>query len=221
MPDDQDKSQTSATDATDAPQEPQAGSEPQQQTPEPLSFEASVQALNALDVDADARQVVQQVQTSMEAEHERANKAEDMYLRAHAEMQNVRRSAEMGVQKAYLYGTEKLVGELLTTLDNLDRALGNLGESCQPQDLEGLELTRKSLWDALTRSGVQEINPEGEAFDPQKHEALTSMPSRETQPGLVLEVVQKGYTLADKVIRAAKVVISAEAAPQDTGSKND
>ena len=139
--------------------------------------------------------------------------AKDDQLRVQAEMQNLRRRAERDVESAHKFGLEKLINGLLPVLDNLDRAIGAVPEESADNEavkalLEGVELTRKSATDVLTRFSVEVLEPFGEPFDPQFHEAMTMVPSATAEPNSVVDVLQKGYTLNGRLLRAAMVVIA-------------
>lgn len=145
-----------------------------------------------------------------ELEEQLAAQKEEV-LRAHAEVQNARRRAEQDVEKAHKFGQEKLVGELLTVIDNLERALDAVPDRNDPQVqalYQGVELTLKSFLDALGKYSVEAIDPEGEPFDPQRHEAMTMQENDEVEPNTVVAVMQKGYTLHGRVIRPARVIVS-------------
>ena len=136
--------------------------------------------------------------------------ARDLALRAQAEAQNAMRRAERDVEKAHKFGQEKLIGDLLVVVDNLERSLS----ASEGQDVtldsikEGVQLTLKSLMDALKRHNVEQIDPEGQPFDPALHQAMTMVPSHEAEPNSVINVFQKGYTLHGRLVRPAMVVVS-------------
>jgi molecular chaperone GrpE len=135
----------------------------------------------------------------------------DMVLRAQAEIQNMRRRCEADVEKAHKFALEKFSGELLTVVDNLERALNAVGDRSDEQVnalAEGVELTLKSFLEILSKFNVQQVNPVGEPFDPQVHQAITTIVNPNVEPNTVLEVMQKGYTLYGRVIRPAMVVVS-------------
>ena len=139
--------------------------------------------------------------------------AKDDQLRVQAEMQNLRRRAERDVESAHKFGLEKIINGLLPVLDNLDRAIGAVPEESAGDDgvkalLEGVELTRKTAVDVLTRFSVDVLEPFGEPFDPQFHQAMTMVPSATAEPNSVIDVLQKGYTLNGRLLRAAMVVIA-------------
>jgi molecular chaperone GrpE len=131
-------------------------------------------------------------------------------LRAHAEAQNARRRAEQDVEKARKFALEKLVGDLLPVADNLERAIaaGDTENESQKAVLEGVALTLKSLQDTLKKYKVEVVDPEGEPFDPQLHQAMTMVPNPDVEPNTVLNVFQKGYTLNGRLVRPAMVVVS-------------
>jgi molecular chaperone GrpE len=131
-------------------------------------------------------------------------------LRAHAEAQNARRRAEQDVEKARKFALEKFVSELLPVADNLERAIaaGDSEDEGQKSVLEGVALTHKSLLDTLKKFKVEVIDPHGEPFDPQLHQAMSMVPNPDSEPNTVLTVFQKGYTLNGRLVRPAMVVVS-------------
>ncbi len=132
-------------------------------------------------------------------------------LRLHADMQNVRRRAEQDVEKAHKYGQEKLVSGLLPVLDNLERALQAVDgdEDAKLTALrQGVELTLKSFLDCLKKFNVEVLDPVGEPFDPQYHQAMGMQESSTAEPDTVLAVMQKGYSLNSRVLRPAMVMVS-------------
>ena len=136
--------------------------------------------------------------------------AKDQVLRAQAEAQNAMRRAERDIEKAHKFGQEKLIGELVVVVDNLERSLAasNAEEVSLDAIKEGVELTLKSLLDTLKRHNVEQIDPEGQPFDPTLHEAMTMVPSADAEPNSVINVFQKGYTLNGRLVRPAMVVVS-------------
>ena len=137
----------------------------------------------------------------------------DSVLRAQAEVQNMRRRCEQDVEKAHKFALDRFSAELLPVVDNLERALQAAPAPDQRDEglqalYEGVELTFKSFVETLNKFNIEQINPEGEPFDPQLHEAMTTQPNDEVEPNTVLAVIQKGYTLNGRVIRPARVVVS-------------
>jgi molecular chaperone GrpE len=132
-------------------------------------------------------------------------------LRLHADMQNLRRRAEQDVEKAHKYGQERLVSELLPVLDNLERALQVAGD--QENELisalrQGVELTLKSFVNCLRKFHVEAVDPVGEPFDPQFHQAMGMQESATAEPDSVIAVMQKGYSLNGRVLRPAMVMVA-------------
>lgn len=134
----------------------------------------------------------------------------DQLLREQAEAQNVRRRAEREVEQARKFALERFAGELLPVIDNLDRALASLAEPDEALKpvLEGVALTHRQLGDVLRRFQIEEVNPKDQVFDPQLHEAVASVPVPDVAPNTVIDVMQKGYTLNGRVLRAAMVVVA-------------
>ncbi|EGG95142.1 Heat shock protein GrpE [gamma proteobacterium IMCC1989] len=134
----------------------------------------------------------------------------EQVLRAHADAQNVRRRSEQDVEKARKFALEKFVADLLPVADNLERAIaaGNPEDETQKAVLEGVELTLKSLQDTLKKHKVEMVDPAGEPFDPQLHQAMTMVPNPDMEPNTVMDVFQKGYTLNGRLVRPAMVVVS-------------
>lgn len=134
--------------------------------------------------------------------------AKDQQLRAAAEAQNVRRRAEQDVEKARKFALEKFVKELLPVIDSLEKAQEAMEDGASETHREGVAMTLKMKKDVLAKFGVEVVDPQGEPFDPQFHEALTMVPSPDVEPNSVIEVMQKGYLLNGRLIRPAMVVVS-------------
>jgi molecular chaperone GrpE len=132
-------------------------------------------------------------------------------LRVQAEMQNLRRRTEQDVEKAHKYGQERFASELLVVIDNLERTLAAVedkeDELLKPL-VDGVELTLKGMLDCLRRFSIEQVDPLGEPFNPQLHQAVVMQESRDAEPDTVLSVMQKGYTLHGRVIRPAMVIVS-------------
>jgi molecular chaperone GrpE len=138
----------------------------------------------------------------------------DQLLRNAAEMENVRRRAARDVENAHKFALEKFTADLLPVIDSLEkaveaaRAASAEGGEMETAIAEGVELSLKMFYDVLERAGVQRIDPLGEPFDPNLHEAMTLLESPHAEPNSVLDVMQKGYTLNGRLVRAAMVVVS-------------
>jgi len=158
------------------------------------------------DADADADAVAaraREVEAALEASREQT-------LRAQAEMENLRRRAQRDVENAHRFGLEKFVTEILPVLDSMELGLeAARQEGAGVESLrEGTELTVKMLQGALAKFEVAEIDPQGEPFDPEKHQAMSVQEVEGTPSGQVLQVIQKGYTLGGRLVRPAMVVVA-------------
>jgi len=137
--------------------------------------------------------------------------AKDQALRAAAEAQNVRRRAEQEAEKARKFALEKFVKELLPVVDSLEKALESMQDDASEAHREGVSMTLKMQLDVLSKFGVESIEPQGEPFDPQVHEAMAMVPNPELDPNTVMDVIQKGYLLNGRLVRPAMVVVSQKA----------
>lgn len=154
-----------------------------------------------------------ELQAQLAQAQQKLDEQRDSVLRAQAEVQNVRRRAERDVEHAHKFALEKFAGDLLPVVDSLERALQSVGsdDEAAKATREGVELTLKMLLDAMARYGVQQLNPVGEAFDPQQHEAMSMQPSADVPANAVVAVLQKGYSLNGRLVRPAMVIVSAGA----------
>lgn len=147
----------------------------------------------------------------LDSEKARADENWDKYLRAAAELENVRKRAARDVENAHKFALERFSSDLLAVCDSLEMAL-TTGEEADIKSLrEGNESTLKLLASVMQRFGVEELDPAGEPFDPERHEAMTMQPSETAEPGSVLSVFQKGYALNGRLLRPARVVVAKEA----------
>lgn len=172
--------------------------------------EAVTEAAVASDTDsgADAAEAddAPDVLVDLEAELEAAK---DAALRAQADAMNVQRRAEQEVEKARKFALERFCGDLLSVVDNLERALESSGDEQGSAALaEGVELTRKGLMDVLAKYGVEAVNPEGEPFDPETAQAMSMVEQPDVEPNSVVAVMQKGYLLNGRLLRPAMVMVS-------------
>ena len=140
------------------------------------------------------------------------NKADEHWeqvVRARAEMDNLKKRHQRELENAHKYGLEKFVGELLGVWDSLEMGYNAALENHDVEKLlEGTELTLKMLGDAMNKFGVEQIDPEGQPFDPEKHQAMGMVPTNEVPPNTVVQVVQKGYSLNGRLVRPAMVMVS-------------
>ena len=141
------------------------------------------------------------------------NKADEhwnLYLRTQAEMDNLRKRAERDVQNAHKFGIEKLVGELLPVVDSIEMgmAAADGNDDATAKLVEGMEMTLKMFADALQKVGITQVDPMGEAFNPEYHQAMSMIESPDAEPNTVITVMQKGYVLNDRLVRPAMVVVA-------------
>ena len=141
------------------------------------------------------------------SEDERISELEDTVLRLRAEIDNSQKRSVAEVEKAHKYGIERLLLELLPVVDNLEHALKNLSEDVSDSDKEGIELTLKSFESALDKFGISPIYPINEDFDPIQHEAVSVIKDAKQSENSIVEVMQKGWRLHERVIRPARVVV--------------
>ena len=136
--------------------------------------------------------------------------ARDAALRAQADAQNVKRRSEQDVEKARKFALERFSGDLLPVVDNLERSLeaASGSDELSKSISEGVELTLKSLNDLLKKYNIEVVDPEGEPFDPQFHQAMTMLENPDMEPNTVMGVMQKGYTLNGRLLRPAMVMVS-------------
>jgi len=139
--------------------------------------------------------------------------AKDAAMRAQADAQNVQRRAEQDVEKARKFALERFCSELLPVADNLERALEAAAIAAIDDEIvkpiaEGVELTLKSFQDAMKKFNIEMVDPQGEPFDPQLHQAMSMVENLEVEPNTVIAVMQKGYTLNGRLVRPAMVIVS-------------
>ncbi|WP_259565302.1 nucleotide exchange factor GrpE [Enterobacter sichuanensis] len=185
---------------------------PEGQAPEEIITEQHDE-VEAVEPDATAEQVDPRDEkiANLEAQLvEAQNRERDSVLRIKAEMENLRRRTEQDVEKAHKFALEKFVNELLPVIDSLDRAL-EVADKANPDNaamIEGIELTLKSMLDVVRKFGVEVIADTDVPLDPNVHQAIAMVESEEIEAGKVLGVMQKGYTLNGRTIRAAMVTVA-------------
>ncbi len=151
------------------------------------------------------------MQNEMSRLQDEVSLAKDQVLRAAAEVQNIKRRAQLDVEKAHKFALDKFVESLLPVVDSLELGLKNAADADDANTgmREGMELTLKLMIDTLAKNGVEQLNPIGEPLDPNYHQAITMLPNPELEPNTVMDVVQKGYTLNGRCVRPAMVVVVA------------
>ncbi|OOE37740.1 nucleotide exchange factor GrpE [Salinivibrio kushneri] len=153
---------------------------------------------------------ITELEAALEASEAKVQEQQDGVLRARADVDNMRRRTEQEVDKARKFALEKFAGELLPVIDNLERAVemaDKEDESIKPM-VEGVELTLKTMMDTIDKFGLKAIDPQGQPFDPELHQAMTIQESAEHEPNTVMMVMQKGYELNGRVVRPAMVMVS-------------
>lgn len=152
---------------------------------------------------------LERLQQALGDAEERAKSHWEQYLRAVADLDNVRKRAQRDIEAANRYGLEKFAQELLPVRDSLELAVQNIEKAADIRSLkQGQEATLQLLVKALEKLGIVTINPVGEPFDPARHEAMLAQPSNTAEPNSVLQVVQPGYELNGRLLRPARVIVS-------------
>ncbi|MCA3990978.1 nucleotide exchange factor GrpE [Vibrio vulnificus] len=153
---------------------------------------------------------IAELEAALLASEARVKEQQDSVLRAKAEMENMRRRTEQEIDKARKYALNRFAEELLPVIDNLERAIQAAdaeSEAVKPL-LEGVELTHKTFVDVVSKFGLKEINPEGQPFNPEWHQAMSIQESPDHESNTVMFVMQKGYELNGRVIRPAMVMVA-------------
>ncbi|MGH8607533.1 MAG: nucleotide exchange factor GrpE [Gammaproteobacteria bacterium] len=163
---------------------------------------------------SDKEVTLEQLQAGLEDARQKAQENWEGLLRTRAELENQRKRSAREVENALKFGSERLVSEFLPVKDSLELGLSASEQAADLESLkEGMTLTLKLLDSALDKCSVKELNPVGEKFDPQFHQAMTVQEAPETEPGTVLSVVQKGYLLHDRLLRPAMVIVAKSPEP--------
>ncbi|MBW1720841.1 MAG: nucleotide exchange factor GrpE [Deltaproteobacteria bacterium] len=175
--------------------------EPEKKPPEEMSKEELIERLKGLE--------------------EEKSRIFDLYLRAQAEMENLKKRTKKEKEDWRKYANESLIKEILPVMDNLEKAVSHSGDENSMDALkQGVELTLKGLKDCLKKFGLEEVKAEGEPFDPCYHEAVSEGEDDTVKPGTVIHQLQKGYILNERLIRPAMVVVS-KGGGDDTPDQED
>jgi len=151
---------------------------------------------------------MERLQQALAASEERAKNHWEQYLRALADVENVRKRAAKDLESTRQYAVEKFAQDLIAVKDSLEMGIANSAKADVASLVEGQNATLRQLAKAFEKAQIEEINPEGAAFNPELHEAMMAQPS-DAPPNTVLNVVQRGYQLNGRLLRPARVIVSA------------
>lgn len=192
---------------TEDKQEQQVASSAETVETEGAEAQAADETVEGLSVE---QAQIKALEAELAAANAKIDNQKDQVVRALAESENVRKRAEQDIDKARKFALEAFAGELLSVVDNLERATlaaDATNEVVKPL-LEGIELTQKSFLSTINKFGMEEIDPQGQPFNPELHQAMSMQPSAEVAPNTVIAVMQKGYTLNGRLLRPAMVMVS-------------
>jgi molecular chaperone GrpE len=199
----------------DTPEEPvvdqqQAEQEAAQAAEEALQQDVATDEAETAGQSSEQTDRIAELELALSKAEAKINDQKDSVLRTQAEMENVRRRASQDVEKAHKFALEKFANELLTTVDNLERALQLVDDNDETNRnfVEGIELTYKSLITTLEKFDVKAVGEEGEAFNPDQHQAMSMQESDEHPNNTVMAVMQKGYELNGRLLRPAMVMVA-------------
>jgi molecular chaperone GrpE len=188
--------------------------EPGRENTDLATDEASAKDADAAQRNADEAEIEIDTDISdddpLAAMQTQANENWEKYVRSAAELENVRKRAARDVENAHRFSLERFARELLGVRDSLEMGIDVGTEVDADTLLKGSQATLKLLVTTMQQFGVEELDPHGEPFDPELHEAMTMQPSADVEPGSVLTVFQKGYTLNGRLLRPARVVVAQE-----------
>jgi len=168
-----------------------------------------VEAIEGEVVDESAQRIAE-LEQALAASEATVSSQRDAVLRAKASEENVRRRAAQDVEKAHKFALNKFANELLPVADNLERAIGaaDLENEATKSLVEGVEMTLTSFTSALEKSGIKQVDPKGEVFNPELHQAMTMIEVPGAKPNTVIDVMQKGYEMNGRLLRPAMVVVA-------------
>jgi len=200
----------------------------QEITPEQLADEIVQQAEeqveeqheHAHEVISEERERINELELAVATAQSTVNDQKDSVIRAKAEVDNIRRRAAQDVEKARKFALEKFAGEMLTTVDNLERALQSIDKEDESKKgvIEGIELTLQGLISSLEKFGVKAVDPQDQPFNPELHQAMSMQEVPDVAPNTVIAVMQKGYELNGRLVRPAMVMVSKAAPVVDTSA---
>ncbi|WP_369310618.1 nucleotide exchange factor GrpE [Providencia rettgeri] len=182
----------------------------EQNEPQKVQTEQEVDVQQADEMQANEQALAARI-AELEEQLAASQKTErEAMLRAHAEIENIRRRTEQDIEKAHKFALEKFSNELLPVIDNLERAIDAADRDNEQSKamLEGLELTLKTFLDAVAKFGIEPVGDVNVPFNPEIHQAMTMVESPDHQANHVINVMQKGYTLNNRLLRPAMVIVS-------------
>ena len=167
---------------------------------------------------SEEQQKINELELALAAAQATVADQKDSVIRAKAEVDNVRRRAAQDVEKARKFALEKFAGEMLTTVDNLERALQSIDKDDEANKaiVEGIELTYQGLLSSLEKFAIKAVDPQDQPFNPELHQAMSMQEVEGVAPNTVIAVMQKGYELNGRLIRPAMVMVSKAAPKVDT-----
>lgn len=174
---------------------------------------------HAHEVISEEQEKINELELALAAAQATVADQKDSVIRAKAEVDNIRRRAAQDVEKARKFALEKFAGEMLVTVDNLERALQSIDKDDESNKaiIEGVELTLQGLISSLDKFGVKSVDPQDQPFNPELHQAMSMQEVPNVEPNTVIAVMQKGYELNGRLIRPAMVMVS-KAASVDTSA---
>ncbi len=170
----------------------------------------------------DQASAMQELELRIEQLKAAADDAKDRELRARAEAENVRRRSAREYEQVRKFALESFAKELLPALDNFATAITTArDQEIADSVLQGIELSVKTLVDAMSKNGISEFDPIGEVFDPERHMAMTSIEHPDAEPGTVVEVFRKGYLIHDRLLREAEVIVAKAPSSDEAGESSN
>ena len=182
--------------------------------------EVQVEAQHVNEVISEEQGRINELELAVATAQSTVSDQKDSVIRAKAEVDNIRRRAAQDVEKARKFALEKFAGEMLTTVDNLERALQSIDKDDESKKgvIEGIELTLQGLIASLEKFGVKAVDPQDQPFNPEFHQAMSMQEVPGVAPNTVIAVMQKGYELNGRLIRPAMVMVSKAAPAVDTSA---
>jgi len=180
---------------------------------------SETEAMDDGDDNTDSSKLIDQ----LKAANDKATENWDHFVRAQAEMENLRRRSQREVENAHKYASEKFIQSVLPVIDSLEMGADAAGQKDASLDkiIEGMELTVKMFADILEKFEIEKINPVGESFNPEFHQAMSMQETADEKPNTILAVMQKGYKIQDRLIRPAMVVVAKAVAKKDKNKDKD